>query len=95
MFSNALDKNARRALDDMRLQSRTREELQVQDLEHEVMEAALSEGLLGSKNQEVRMFLNGSHIPFPTAGILWSNWASFAPPSKLINSKTDVGKLPL
>lgn len=70
-------------------------EVRVQDLHDDALKAALAARLVESQNQKIQMFLKGGSVPLPSSGILWSHWASFAPPSKRINAKTDASNLRL
>lgn len=68
-------------------------EMSIQALEEVVKKAASVKGLLLSRNQQVKMFLDGSTYQLPGAGVVWSNWASFCPPSIRLVGKIDLAGL--
>ena len=66
----------------------------VEDLRKICIEGAVVKGVLTSRSQPVRMFLDGEILcELPETGIIWSHWASFCPAKVRLSQKTNLERL--
>lgn len=66
----------------------------VEDLRAICTEGAVAKGVLKSRNQQIRMFLDGVNLcELPEHGTIWSHRASFSPARVRLSQKTNLERL--